>query len=96
VAGIKEEVWIMREDLRTFMQQEGPPKNCIHGVPEDRDCPDCIRDRWEVEYRLLENDLADEKNHSEFLERLLEALYGPGWRKLTIVDARKFYSRNHS
>jgi len=36
----------------------------------------------------LENDLETEKEHSEFLERLLEALYGSGWDKLTLSAAK--------
>ena len=34
-------------------------------------------------------ELHDEKEHSEFMERLLEARHGEGWDHLTIDDARK-------
>jgi len=33
--------------------------------------------------------LENEQAHSKFLEKLLEALYGKGWDKLTIFEAQK-------
>lgn len=36
----------------------------------------------------LEQDLETEREHSQFLERLLEALYGDGWNSLTIATAK--------
>ena len=38
----------------------------------------------------LEEELKDEQDHSAFLEKLIEALYGEGWNKLTIDDAKKW------
>lgn len=32
--------------------------------------------------------LEEEKDHSAFMEKLLDALYGKGWEKLTIADAK--------
>jgi hypothetical protein len=32
--------------------------------------------------------LEEERDHSAFLERLLKALYGDGWDRLTIADAK--------
>jgi hypothetical protein len=37
----------------------------------------------------LENELEEEKDHSAFLEKLLRVLYGDGWDKLTISDAKQ-------
>ena len=37
----------------------------------------------------LRAEVESEKAHSKFLEKLLEAIVGPGWNKLTIYDAEK-------
>lgn len=37
----------------------------------------------------LEEQLITEKEHSEFLEALLRALYGVGWDELTISVAKQ-------
>jgi len=34
--------------------------------------------------------LEEEKDHSAFLEKLLRVLYGEGWNKLTIDEAKKW------
>ncbi len=38
--------------------------------------------------------LEGERDHSMFLEELLAALYGPGWDKLTIYEAKKWRKRH--
>lgn len=38
---------------------------------------------------FLKNELETEKEHSAFLEKLLQALYGEGWDKLTLFDAKR-------
>ena len=37
--------------------------------------------------------LENEQAHSKFLEKLLEALYGKGWDKLTIPEAQKHHKK---
>lgn len=37
----------------------------------------------------LKAELEEEKDHSAFLEKLLKALHGKGWSKLTISEARR-------
>lgn len=37
----------------------------------------------------LQNDLLDERNHSQFLEKLLEAVVGKNWDQLTFSEAKK-------
>ena len=37
----------------------------------------------------LENELETEREHSEFLETLIAALYGDGWKQLTISEAER-------
>ena len=39
--------------------------------------------------QISSNKLEAEKQHSRFLERLLEALYGSGWEYLTISKANE-------
>lgn len=39
-------------------------------------------------YRL-ESELEIEKCHTEFLEKLLKILYGDGWEKLTLAEAKR-------
>lgn len=41
----------------------------------------------------LEEELEEEKEHSLFLEKLLKALYGEGWEKLTISKAKEIYTQ---
>jgi len=41
------------------------------------------------ELTALRAEVEKEKDHSKFLEKLLEAIVGPGWNKLTIYDAEK-------
>jgi rubrerythrin len=38
--------------------------------------------------------LEEEKEHSAFLEKLLRTLYGDGWNKLTISDAKKWHTKH--
>lgn len=38
--------------------------------------------------------LEEEKDHSAFLEKLLRCLYGDGWDKLTIFDAKEWHQRH--
>ncbi len=42
----------------------------------------------------LQEELAEEKDHSAFLEGLLMELYGDGWEKLTMYEARKWHERH--
>lgn len=44
----------------------------------------------------LQAELETEKEHSAFLERLLKALYGEGWEKLTLYGAEKWRERHLS
>jgi len=44
----------------------------------------------------LQAELETEKEHSAFLERLLKALYGEDWEKLTLCDAEKWRKRHLS
>ena len=41
----------------------------------------------------LQEDLKTEKDHSKFLEILLEIVYGDGWNSLTIAEAREWKAR---
>ena len=41
----------------------------------------------------IKYELEKEKEHSKFLERLLSALYGEGWEKLTIYDAKEWHKK---
>lgn len=71
------------------MMQEGPPDDCIHGIPENVPCPEYIDMRWRADYEALEAEFKQERDTTDFLERLIEALYGQGWKSLTICEARK-------
>ncbi len=42
----------------------------------------------------LKTRLEGERDHSMFLEELLAALYGPGWDKLIIYEAKKWRKRH--
>jgi hypothetical protein len=37
-----------------------------------------------------------ERDHSAFLEKLLETLYGDGWDKLTLSDAKAFHDKQQT
>ena len=39
-------------------------------------------------------ELETEKDHSKFLECLLAALYGEGWEKVTIYDAKEWHKKH--
>ena len=55
------------------------------GLLEDV-CPYCLGSGFkEEDYDALQT----EKEYSKFLENLLKELYGDGWNKLTILDARR-------
>ena len=48
---------------------------------------------------VLQEKLQTEIEHSRFLEELLKELYGDGWDKLTLYEAKKWHERhltNHS
>jgi len=51
-----------------------------------------VMDEQEIE--KLQEALNGEKEHSICLENLLKALYGNGWNKLTLFDAKKIYEHN--
>ena len=55
------------------------------------DRPDIFDLTYEHEY--LSNELATEKDHSEFLEKLLRALWGEGWEHLTVYDAEEWHKK---
>ncbi len=40
---------------------------------------------------VLQQKLQAEKEHSQFLENLLKTLYGDGWSKLTLYEAKKWH-----
>lgn len=42
----------------------------------------------------LEINLEEEKDHSAFLEKLLHTLYGDGWSKITIFDAKEWHKKH--
>jgi len=43
---------------------------------------------------VLEEKLNTEIEHSRFLEELLKTLYGDGWDKLTLFEAKKEHERH--
>ncbi len=43
---------------------------------------------------ILNQKLHEEQEHSAFLEKLLKALYGKGWSRLTIFEANKWREQN--
>ena len=49
-------------------------------------------ERQEIEE--IQSALDGEREHSAFLEKLLKVLYGDGWNKLTLFDAKKIYEHN--
>jgi len=44
----------------------------------------------------LQEELRAEKEGSAFLEKLLKTLYGDGWEKLTLYDAKKWHDHHLS
>ncbi len=42
----------------------------------------------------FELELELEKAHSRFLERLIAALYGPEWERLTVCEAAKWHKEH--
>lgn len=42
----------------------------------------------------LEEELQAEKEGSAFLKKLLKTLYGDGWEKLTLYEAKKWHDRH--
>ena len=59
----------------------------------DKDIQKEIKHEWceiiDSHLSNVEDELETEKNHSNFLERLLKALYGSGWEYLTISKANE-------
>ena len=51
-----------------------------------------MMERQEIEE--IQSALDGEREHSAFLEKLLKVLYGDGWNKLTLFDAKKIYEHN--
>jgi len=45
---------------------------------------------------VLQEKLQTEIEHSQFLEKLLKALYGDGWEKLTLYDAKNWQAQHES
>lgn len=39
----------------------------------------------------IKDELEKEKEHSQFLEELLQTLYGEGWEELTLYEAKKWH-----
>ena len=42
----------------------------------------------------IKDELEKEKDHSKFLERLIEAIYGEGWERLTLYEAKEWHKRH--
>jgi len=59
----------------------------------DKDIQNEIKQEWcgiiDSHLSNVEDELKTEKEHSNFLERLLKALYGSGWEYLTISKANE-------
>lgn len=53
---------------------------------------DYYNDRYYLDTE--EKEIEREKDHSNFLERLLTVLYGEGWEKLTIYEAKEWHKKH--
>jgi hypothetical protein len=51
-----------------------PDGECIHGIPDGIDCPDCIRENLNREIFILEDECADAEDRADRLAVIADAL----------------------